>query len=50
MLTRHLFDFIFAYLEVSEHFDLLPHWVDPSVPGVVVDKEHVILDLSNVVF
>ena len=42
MSTNRLFDFAFEFLEVSEHFTLLPHWVDPSVPGVVVDEEHVV--------
>ena len=32
MSTGGLFDFVFECLEVSEHFALLPHWVDPGVP------------------
>ena len=42
MSTSRLSDFAFEFLEVSEHFALLPHRVDPGVPGVVIDKEHVI--------
>ena len=36
------FDFVLECLEVFEHFALLSHWVDPGVPGEVVDEEHVI--------
>ena len=36
------FYFVFNPLEVSEHFVLLPHGVDPGVLGEVVDKDHVI--------
>ena len=42
MLTSHLFDFAIEFLEVTEHFALLPHWVDLGVPGEVVDEENVI--------
>ena len=42
MSTGGLFDFVLECLEVFEHFALLPHWVDPGVPGEVVDEEHVI--------
>ena len=42
MTTRSFFDFDFKPLEVSEHFTLLPHRVEPRVPGEVVDEEHVI--------
>ena len=42
MPTSRLFDFEFEFLEVSEHLALLPHLVDPSVPGEVVNEEHVI--------
>ena len=42
MSTSRLFDFTFEILEVSKHFTILPHWVDPGVPGLVVDKEHII--------
>ena len=42
MSTSGFFDFVLKCLEVSEHFALLPHWVDPGVPGEVVDKEHII--------
>ena len=42
MPTSRLFYFAFEFLEVSEHFALFPHRVDPGVPGVVVDEEHVI--------
>ena len=37
------FNFVFEPLEVSEHFALLSQGVDPCVPGVVVDKEHVVV-------
>ena len=42
MSTGGLFDFVLECLEVFEHFALLPHWVDPVVPGEVVDEEHVV--------
>ena len=42
MPTSRLFYFAFDFLEVSEHFTLLPHRVDPGVPGEVIDEEHVI--------
>ena len=42
MLARGFLDFILEFLEVSEHFTLLPHQIDPSVPRKVVDEEHVI--------
>ena len=42
MSTSPLFNFAFEFLEMSEHFSVLPHWVDPGVLGEVVDKEHVI--------
>ena len=42
MSTGSFFDFILEFLEVSEHFALVPHRVDPCVPGEVVDEEHVI--------
>ena len=42
MSTNRLFDFAFEFLEVSEHFALLPHRVDPSVLGEVIDEEHVV--------
>ena len=38
MLTGYLSDFVFEPLEVFEHFTLLPHRVDPGVPGEVVDE------------
>ena len=37
MSTGGLFDFAFECFEVFEHFALLPHQVDPGVPGEVVD-------------
>ena len=43
MSTDGLFDFVLEFLEVSEHFALLPHRVDPGVPGEVVDEEHVVV-------
>ena len=43
MPTSCLFDFAFEFLEMSEHFALLLHRVDPRVPGEVVDEEQVIL-------
>ena len=42
MSTSRLFGFDFEFLEVSEHFALLSHRVDPSVPGEVIDEEHVV--------
>ena len=42
MVTRGFFDFAFEFLEVSEHFALMPHRVDLGVLGEVVDEEHVI--------
>ena len=42
MSTSRLFDFAFEFFEVSEHFALLPQWVNPGVSRVVIDKEHVI--------
>ena len=42
MPNNRLFDFAFEFLEVSKHFALLSHRVDPGVPGVVIDEEHVI--------
>ena len=40
--TCGFFDFVFKSLDVSEHFALLPHRVDPGVLGEVVDEEHII--------
>ena len=37
-----LFSFGFELLEVSEHFTLLPHRVDPGVPGKIVNKRDII--------
>ena len=42
MSTGSFFDFVLEFLEVSEHFALLPHRVDPGVPGEVVNEERVI--------
>ena len=42
MLTSGFFDFVFKFLEVFEHFALLPHRVDVGLSGEVVDEEHVI--------
>ena len=42
MLTRSFFDFGFKPLEVSEHFALLSHRIDPGVPGEVVDERDII--------
>ena len=42
MPTYGFFYFVFKPLEVSEHFTLVLHGVDPGVPRLVVDKEHVI--------
>ena len=38
MSTSGFFDFVLECLEMSEHFTLLPHWVDSGVPGEVVDE------------
>ena len=32
---------------MSQHFALLLYWVDPGVPGEVVDEEHVISAYAN---
>ena len=42
MLTYGLFDFLLEFLEVSEHFSLLPRRVDPGVPREVVDERHIV--------
>ena len=42
MSTSGFFDFALEFLEVSEHFALMPHQVDPGVPREVVDEEHVV--------
>ena len=42
MLTYGLFDFLLEFLEVSEHFSLLPRRVDPGVPREVVDERDII--------
>ena len=42
MSTSHLFDFSLEFLDVSQHFALMLHRVDPGVPGEAVDEEHVI--------
>ena len=42
MTTRGFFDFTLEFLEVSEHFALMPHRVDPCVPGEVIDERDVI--------
>ena len=42
MPTRSFFDLSFEPLEVFEYFTLLSHWVDPGVPGEVVDERDVI--------
>ena len=42
MLTNRLFDFALEFSEVSEHFALMPHRVDPGVLGEVEDEEHLI--------
>ena len=43
MSTDGFFDFALEFLEVSEHFALIPHRIDLGVLGEVVDEEHVIL-------
>ena len=48
MSTNGFFDFVFKPLEVSQHFTLLPHRIDPGVPGEVVDEEHVVRHPLNV--
>jgi hypothetical protein len=40
--TRSLLGLGFELLEVSEYFTLLPHWVDPGVPGKIVNKRDII--------
>ena len=35
MSTDSFFDFVLEFLEVPEHFALLPHRVDPGVPGEI---------------
>ena len=42
MPTSGFFDFALEFLEVSEHFALMPHQVDLGIPGEVIDEEHVI--------
>ena len=42
MLTRSFFDSTLEFLEVSEHFALLPHWIEPRVSGEVIDEDYVI--------
>ena len=42
MSTRSLLDFVFEPLEVSEHFALLSHWVDPGVPGEIIDERDIV--------
>ena len=42
MSTSGFFDFAFKFLEVSEHFALLPHRVDLGKLGEVVNEEHVV--------
>ena len=42
MTTRGFFDFTLEFLEVYEHFALMPHRVDPGVLGEVEDEEHLI--------
>ena len=40
--ARSLFSFGFELLEVSKHFTLLPHRVDPGVPGKIVNKRDIV--------
>ena len=42
MSSGCLFDFVYKFLEVCEHFTLLPHRKDLVVPGDVVDECHII--------
>ena len=42
MPTYGFFDFTLKFLEMSKHFALLPHKVDPSVPREVVDERDII--------
>ena len=42
MLTCCLFDFVFEFLEVWEHFTLLPHMKDLGVPREVVNEHHIV--------
>ena len=42
MSTNGFFDFVLECLEVSEHFPLLPHHLDPGMRREVIDEEHVI--------
>ena len=48
MVAGCLFDFAFEFLEVCEHFTLLPHEKNPCVPGEVVDEG--IYLITNYVF
>ena len=43
MSTGGFFDFALEFLEVCKHFALIPHRVDPGVPGEVVNEEHVVV-------
>ena len=43
MPTNGFFDFIHKILELSEHFALLSHWVDPGMSREVIGKRDIIL-------
>ena len=47
MPTSCHFDFVFEFLEVSKHFTLLSHCIDPGMFGEVVDEEHIILGIRR---
>ena len=43
MPTCGFFDFVFKPSEVSKHFIILPHRINPGMPGEVVDEHDIIL-------
>ena len=47
MTTNFLFDFVLEFLEVWEHFTLLPHGEDPGVPREVFDERYIILTTTD---
>ena len=47
MSARGFLDFILEFLEVSEHFALLPHRVDRSMPGEVIDECDIVVATSE---
>ena len=47
IMISSLFDFVQEFLEMGEHFTLLPHREYPGVPREVIDKRHIVPETTK---